>query len=201
MFSLSKTRRKRAVPEDWANADIIESFKPRKIESPIPLGSRFLTLDPSGQLALLGGSGSTAEVFSIAKNEVVRTLEAGGGTITDGLWAGDRVIVSTSLGAVNIFEKDSTIASFPGHSGEATAIALHPSGEILASVGVDKSFIFYDLSSSSIATQIYTNSCKLNIYRSLAKLTTYQLYLQRLFILMDICSQLVQQMDRLKCTM
>ena len=126
-------------------------------------GSRFLTLDPNGQLALLGGSGSTAEVFSISENEVVRTLVAGGGTISDGLWAGDRVIVSTTLGAVNIFEKDSTIASFPSHAGEATAVALHPSGEILASVGVDKSFVFYDLSSSTIATQIYTNSGTLSI--------------------------------------
>ena len=173
---MSKTRRKRAVPEDWADTEVIETFKPRKIEAPAPLGSRFLTLDQSGQLVLLGGSGSTAEVFSLSKKEVVRTLEAGGGTITDGLWAGDRVVVSTTLGAVNIFEKDSTIASFPGHAGGVTAIALHPSGEILASVGVDKSFIFYELSSSSIATQVYTDSGTLNVYRYLAKLTISQLY-------------------------
>lgn len=157
---LSKTRRKRPVPEDWADTETIESLKPQKMEAPLYPGSRFLALDRSRDLALLGGSGGVAEVVSVSQKKVIQTLKAGSGTVTDGLWAGDRVVLATSTGAVKIFEDDSEVASFTGHAGEASSIALHPSGEILASVGVDKSYIFYDLVSSAVATQIYTDSGK-----------------------------------------
>lgn len=83
---------------------------------------------------------------------------AAGSPITDALWAGNRAILGTSAGAVKIFENDVEISSFSGHAGEVTALALHPSGEILASVGVDKSYIFYDLSSSTQALQMSTDS-------------------------------------------
>ena len=41
-----------------------------------------------------------------------------------------------------------------------TALALHPSGDILASVGVDKNYTFYDLASSVQVLQISTDSRK-----------------------------------------
>ncbi|MCJ1380022.1 hypothetical protein MMC17_003125 [Xylographa soralifera] len=155
---LSKTRRKRAVPEDWADADIIQSLKSKKISGSLYPGSRLLALDNSGDLALLGGSVGVARVFSISQNEVLQTLKGGGGGITDGLWAADRAVIATSTGNVKIFDDGSEVSSFSGHAGKAASIALHPSGEILASVGVDKSYIFYDLESSKIATQVYTDS-------------------------------------------
>jgi len=130
------------------------------MEAPLYPGSRFLALDRSRDLALLGGSDGVAEVVSISQKKVVQTLEAGSGTVTDGLWAEDRVVLATSTGAVKVFENDLEVSNFSGHAGEATSIALHPSREILASVGVDKSYIFYDLVSSTVATQIYTDSGK-----------------------------------------
>ncbi|MCJ1290742.1 hypothetical protein MMC34_002284 [Xylographa carneopallida] len=155
---LSKTRRKRAVPEDWADADIIQSLKSKKISGSLYPGSRLLALDKGGDLALLGGSDGTAGVFSVSQNEVLQTLQGGGGGITDGLWAADRAVIALSTGMVKIFDDGSEVSSFSGHAGKATSVALHPSGEILASVGVDKSYIFYDLETSKIATQVYTNS-------------------------------------------
>ncbi|MCJ1247341.1 hypothetical protein MMC30_004555 [Trapelia coarctata] len=155
---LSKTRRKRPVPEEWADTETIEALKPQKMEAPLYPGSRFLALDRSRDLALLGGSGGIAEVVSISEKKVIQTLKTGSGTVTDGLWAGDRVVLATSTGAVKVFENDLEVSNFTGHAGEVTSIALHPSGEILASVGLDKSYIFYDLVSSTIATQTYTDS-------------------------------------------
>ena len=119
-----------------------------------------LALDKGGDLALLGGSDGTAGVFSVSQNEVLQTLQGGGGGITDGLWAADRAVIALSTGMVKIFDDGSEVSSFSGHAGKATSVALHPSGEILASVGVDKSYIFYDLETSKIATQVYTNSGK-----------------------------------------
>jgi pre-mRNA-processing factor 19 len=48
--------------------------------------------------------------------------------------------------------------TFTSHAGSANGLALHPSGDILASVGVDKSFVFYDLPGGKPVTQVYTDS-------------------------------------------
>lgn len=83
-----------------------------------------------------------------------------GTTITDAIWAGNKAIVGTSAGTVKAFENGVETSSFSGHAGEVTALALHPSGDIFASVGMDKSYIFYDLMSYTQALQITTDSCK-----------------------------------------
>lgn len=59
-----------------------------------------------------------------------------------------------------MLENGSEIASFSDHAGPATGLAMHPSKEILASVGSDKSFVFYDLANLQRATRVYTNSGK-----------------------------------------
>jgi pre-mRNA-processing factor 19 len=109
----------------------------------------------------LGGSKGVVDVVSIPEEEIIHKLKAGPGIVIEGLWAAGRAILATSTGHVKVFEDDSEVASFSAHAGEATSIALHPSGEILASVGVDKSIVFYDLASSTVSTQVYTDSGKL----------------------------------------
>ena len=83
-----------------------------------------------------------------------------GSSVTDSLWAGNRTVTGTSAGDVKIFEDGNELASFSWHAGEVTGLALHASGDILASVGVDKSYILYDLVSSAKLLQIFTNSGK-----------------------------------------
>ena len=82
----------------------------------------------------------------------------GSGAVTDTLWAGDRAILATSAGVVKVFDNGSEVSSFSGHSGRVMALALHPSGDILASVGVDKSYVYYDLSTSTQVLHVVTNS-------------------------------------------
>lgn len=67
-------------------------------------------------------------------------------------------MVSTSSGAVKVFGDNET--TFTSHAGSANAVSLHPSGDILASVGVDKSFVFYDLPGGKAVTQVNTDSGK-----------------------------------------
>lgn len=160
---LSKTRRKRAVPEGWATTENLQSYIPIKNSKPLYAGNRAVALSINCDMALLGGQDGIARVFSIPQNKMVQEFGAGvGASITDTIWAGNKAIVSTSDGVVKVFENGSEIFSFSGHSGEVTALALHPSGEILASVGVDKGYIFYDLESSTQALQIVTNSGELH---------------------------------------
>ena len=160
LFRLSKTRRKRAVPEGWATPDVISNFTPTQKSKSLYAGARTVSVDASGDLALFGGSDGTAGVFSISQNKLVQELPVGN-PVTDTLWAGSKAIVGTSSGIVKVFENGVEVSSFSAHAGAVTALALHPSGDILASVGVDKSYIFYDLTSSVQALQIFTNSGKI----------------------------------------
>lgn len=154
---LSKTRRKRAVPEDWATPNIVSNFTPTQKSKSLCTGARKISVDASGDLALLSGSDGTAAIFSISQHKLVQELPIGS-PVTDVLWAGSKAIVGTSSGIVKAFENGVEVSSFSGHAGAVTALALHPSGDILASVGVDKSYIFYDLESSVQALQITTDS-------------------------------------------
>ena len=119
-----------------------------------------MTLDASGDLALLGGKDGSAGVFSISQSLLVQEFSAGS-SVTETLWAGSKAVVGTSAGTVKVFENGTESASFSGHAGEVTGLALHAGGEILASVGVDKSYIFYDLTTSTQVLQVYTDSGKL----------------------------------------
>lgn len=159
ILRLSKTRRKRVVPEDWATPDVISNFTPNQKSKSLYTGARTVSVGASGDLALLGGSDGTAGVFSISQKKLVQELVVGS-SVTDTLWAGSKSIVGTSSGMVKAFDTGVEVSSFSGHAGAVTALALHPSGDILASVGVDKSYIFYDLTSSVQILQISTDSRK-----------------------------------------
>ena len=159
LLRLSKTRRKRAVPEDWATSETFRSFSPVNKSDRSYAGARTVSLDPSGDLALFGGSDGNAGIFSISQNKLIQELSVGS-SVTDSLWAGNRTVIGTAAGTVKIFEDGNELTSFSGHAGEVTGLALHASGEILASVGVDKSYILYDLISSTQLLQIFTTSGK-----------------------------------------
>ncbi|EQL37776.1 pre-mRNA-processing factor 19 [Blastomyces dermatitidis ATCC 26199] len=128
---LSKTRRKRTVPEEWATGETIQEFKPTDCSEALYPGGKTLSLDPSGNLALVGG--------------------------VDGV-AGAKAAVATSAGSVKIFENGTEVATFNSHAGEATSLATHATGDIIASVGVDKSYVLYDLTSNSVIAQIYSDA-------------------------------------------
>ena len=160
LFRLSKTRRKRAVPEDWANSEDLERFKPRALPDSTHPGAVSLALDSSGDMVLLGGINGVAGIYSISRKEIVQTVRGGIGKVTTSTWAGTRAILAMSSGLVKIFEAGSETASFTTHAGEARGLAVHPSGDILASVGVDKYFVIYDLEASAVVMKVYTNTCK-----------------------------------------
>ncbi|KAI9820951.1 MAG: hypothetical protein M1832_003423 [Thelocarpon impressellum] len=155
---LSKTRRKRVVPDEWATAELIETYKPTQSSEPLYPGGKAIALDVTGDLALVGGVDGVAGVYSVMEDKLVQSLKGGGGAITDALWWGDRAVIATASGAVKIFEGGSEFASFGSHAGSVEALAMHPSGEMLASVGVDKSYVFYDLANLKPITQIITDS-------------------------------------------
>lgn len=160
---LSGTRRKRQVPADWATGETIEAFDALQTTEALYSGARALAVDASGALAITGGSDGVAGVYSIPKNEVVQALKIKTGTVTDALWWDTRPIVATSSGHIKVFNdvaNGGDAQHLGSHAGAATTIALHPSGDLLASAGVDKTYKLFDLTSMKLITQVVTPSGK-----------------------------------------
>ncbi|GAB7347135.1 hypothetical protein MBLNU459_g3259t1 [Dothideomycetes sp. NU459] len=154
---LSATRRKRAIPDGWATAESLQTLQAAKTSEPLYPGGRSIAVDATGDLALIGGSDGVAGVYSVSQGQVVQTLKCGG-SVVDGLWFGSKPVIALSTGSVKVFDNGKEIASFDQHAGAVSAVALHPCGDVLASVGVDKSYILYDLQSLQAITQTSTDS-------------------------------------------
>ena len=157
---LSSTRRKRAIPEDWATPETLQGFDVKQTSEPLYPGGQSLAVNETGDLVLLGGSDGVAAVYSLSQSQIVETLKCGSGAVVDGVWYGKKAVVALSTGSVKVFESGNEIASFNRHAGAVAALALHPCGDILASVGIDKSYILYDLEALKPITQIYSNTGK-----------------------------------------
>ncbi|KAK7906174.1 hypothetical protein LTR67_000900 [Exophiala xenobiotica] len=155
---LSKTRRKRPVPEEWATAESISAYVPLSSSEALYPGGTVLALHESGDLALVGGRDATAGVFSLSQNRLLQPLKGGQGSITSGVWAQDKAVIATSTGVVKVFEAEKEVSSFSAHGGRVNAVALHASSTILASVGDDKTYALYDLESNQLLTQVQTDS-------------------------------------------
>ncbi|KIW64512.1 hypothetical protein PV04_09440 [Phialophora macrospora] len=156
--SLSKTRRKRPVPEEWATVDMVSTYSPKSTSEPFFPGGTVLAVHESGDMALVAGSNGAGGIVSLSENKLIHSLNLGKGSATSGLWAQDRAVVATSTGLVKVFDKDQEVSSFSPHTGSATAVALHPSGTILASVSEDQSYALYDLESAKLLTHVHSNS-------------------------------------------
>lgn len=60
-----------------------------------------------------------------------------------------------------MFDSGSEVAQATEHAGPVAAVSVHPSGAILASVGSDKSIVFYELETLKRVSRAFTNSGKL----------------------------------------
>lgn len=108
---------------------------------------------------MVGGVDGIAGIYSISKQQIVQALKVEG-PVTDAAFAGTTAVVASATGSVKFFANGAETASFASHAGEVTAVAVHPTGDIVASVGVDKSYVLYDLATSSVGAQIFGNAGK-----------------------------------------
>lgn len=120
-------------------------------------GSIAVSIDESGDLALFGGADGVAGVYSLSQQKLVYTLKAGT-AVTATTWWGSKAVVGTSAGTVKIFEDGNEIAQLGSHAGAVSSVSLHPSGAILATAGIDKRFIFHDLSTFKPVSEVYTEA-------------------------------------------
>ncbi|CEL03494.1 WD40-repeat-containing domain protein [Aspergillus pseudodeflectus] len=160
--SLSKTRRKRPIPEGWATAEAISAYKPSESTDPIFPGGKTLSVNSAGDSALVETAEGVVGVFSLSQKQVLHSLQANGPVI-DAIWAGEKAVVASATGAVKVFEGGNEVASFNSHAGAATGLALHATGDIVASVGADKSYVLYDLTTNAVIGQNFSDASLLSV--------------------------------------
>jgi len=155
---LSKSRKKRPVPEGWATPDDIASFQTISSDAiPVPQAT---SIGVEGDYAAIGGLKGDIGIYSIEAGKLERSLQVNE-PITDTIWSGSKIMLSTSKGSLKIYESGQEVASFTDHAGPVTALAMHPSGSIVASVGSDKSIVFYGLDTLQRAMRVFTDTCEL----------------------------------------
>lgn len=161
--SLSKSRKKRPIPEGTATSADISSYAVQEdFASPVVDMSTFSYKDG---LAAIAGQTGTVCVYEPAQANVKFALSLQE-PVTTSTWVDNKSVLATASGAVKVFVEGEMIASFSEHAGPVTGLAVHPSRQILASVGSDKSIVFYDLQGNKRAARIFTDSgkSKANLY-------------------------------------
>lgn len=121
--------------------------------------SQASSLALAGSYAAIGGHDGQAAIYSVEANQLERQV-AVNEPVLDSAWAGSKLIFATSKGSIKVFESGSEAASLSEHAGPATSLSVHPTGELLASVGSDKSIAFYDLNTLRRVSRAYTDSGK-----------------------------------------
>ncbi|KAH7303295.1 cell cycle control protein [Stachybotrys elegans] len=152
---LSKGRKKRPIPDDWVSADEISAFG-SSASNALPV-SQATSLAVAGSYAAVGGLKGDAAIYAIDTDSVERQL-AVDGPVTDTLWTEKQLFFATSKGTVKVYEAGTEVATLSEHAGPATALSIHPGGELLASVGADKSVVFYELSSMKRVSRAFAES-------------------------------------------
>ncbi|KAK4098891.1 hypothetical protein N658DRAFT_430950 [Parathielavia hyrcaniae] len=152
---LMKGRSKRKPPQGWASSDDVAGLQ--QVAYTDLTVSQASSLDIESDYAAIGGLDGKVDVYSIQANNVERTIDTGE-PVTATAWTGSKVIVATSKGSVRVFDSGSETASFQVHAGAVTGLSVHPGGRILASVGVDKSFVLYDLDTLQKVSRGYTDA-------------------------------------------
>jgi pre-mRNA-processing factor 19 len=152
-----KGRKKRPIPEGWASSDEVAALQQAAYTDLAVSQASSLDVETESDYAVVGGLDGKADIYSIQANNVERSLDVGE-PVTATVWTGSKVILATSKGSVKVFDSGNETASFQVHAGAVTGLAVHPGGRILASVGVDKSFVFYDLEALEKVSRVYTDA-------------------------------------------
>ncbi|KAL5598708.1 uncharacterized protein BROUX77_006542 [Berkeleyomyces rouxiae] len=155
LAQLSKSRKKRPVPEGWTTPEAVTTFE-KKLSTDVGLPSPS-TLSVSSGYAAIGSLQGDAAIYSVAGDKVERQLPVGE-PVTASVWSGSKLMFATAKGAVKVYDGGAEIAAFTEHAGPVTSLAVHPSGELLASVGADKAVVVYDLVGLRAVTRTFADS-------------------------------------------
>jgi len=152
---LSKTRRKRAVPDALATADQLASYAAKSshtIHKSDKPGILCVDVHPTKQnLVVTGGVDKTAQVFDRDAKKVLATLTGHGKKVVSAKFhpTSGAVLTASADKTVKIWApkgKDYAAAhTLSGHSDEVTGLSLHATGDYFVSSSKDATWAFHDI--------------------------------------------------------
>lgn len=160
---LSKTRKKRAVPEGSATAEQITGYK-NKGSHPIHAASKPGILcvsvdkkDPNK--VATGGADGNAMVFNKSSGKVTATLSGHKKKVTSVLVHPEKPMVFTASAdkTARVWLESSgefsTAAQLTCHKDEVTGVTLHATGDYLVTSSMDNTWAFHDISTGTCLVQ------------------------------------------------
>ncbi|KAG4301973.1 hypothetical protein PCK1_001949 [Pneumocystis canis] len=143
--TLSSNRRKRRIPEDWTTIEQIKQLKLSKTICPFKSDLNVIAVTDLGTM-ILAASKNIIKIYCGMEETSTYSLKCDDGDITCGLWINELPAVAKSDGTICIYTSlNGDSKKISTHQNKVTAIALHPSGDILASVTVDGEWALHDL--------------------------------------------------------
>lgn len=155
---LSKGRKKRPVPEGWATSDEVAALQ-TIASTTLPVQQPTCVALEGGYAAIAGPEGNAA-IYSIESHKLERHVPVGA-PVTDAIWTGSKLVFATAQGTVKVFERGDEVASVADNAGAVTGLSLHPLGDLLAFVGLDKSIGFYELSTLKRVSRTFCDAGEL----------------------------------------
>ncbi|KAG4306053.1 hypothetical protein PORY_000041 [Pneumocystis oryctolagi] len=142
---LSSNRRKRKIPVDWTTTEQIQQFKPSKVIHPFQSEIKVIAVNKQGTMVLVA-SNNILKIYCDMDESPTYSLECDENEITCGLWINDLPVVANANGTIYIYTSlGGNTKKISTHQSKVTAIALHPSEDLLASVTADGEWAFHDL--------------------------------------------------------
>ncbi|KAL7423644.1 hypothetical protein Q5752_001225 [Cryptotrichosporon argae] len=157
--ALSATRKKRKAPAGYANADAVRGYTQiahvPSMHATKPAGITALDLSASGNVALTGGADKAVQVFDLAEQKVLGTLKGHTKEVKHVAFvpsSGDEPALAVSAAAdktVRVWGAEggawSAKHKIGGYKGEVVGLAVHPSGQYVASASADSTWALHDL--------------------------------------------------------
>eukprot|EP00612_Vaucheria_litorea_P003981 CAMPEP_0171462740 /NCGR_PEP_ID=MMETSP0945-20130129/6651_1 /TAXON_ID=109269 /ORGANISM="Vaucheria litorea, Strain CCMP2940" /LENGTH=502 /DNA_ID=CAMNT_0011989315 /DNA_START=65 /DNA_END=1573 /DNA_ORIENTATION=+ len=151
--TLTKARKKRAIPEDLTPLEGIQSFKEKQswtLHRTTPAGITCLSLGgPEKNLVLTGGVDKSVILFDHLTGVQVAELEGHEKRVFDvGFCSESRFVLSASadgIAKVWSVESKNLVHNLTTHSSEVTSICGHPTGKYVGTAGRDKAWALHDL--------------------------------------------------------
>jgi len=160
---LSKTRKKRAIPEGHATAEDIARYQSQgshPIHAASKPGILCVDVDPKDQdLVCTGGVDGNAMVFNKKSSKVVATLAGHKKKVTRTLFHPDHKAIFTASAdkTARVWSMSggewATSAQLTCHKDEVTDATLHATGDFLVTASLDNSCGFHDINTGACLVQ------------------------------------------------
>lgn len=150
---MSHSRKERTVEPGWATVEEVSHYRELSIGRVDYLPTSLLVND---DYATIGTTEGDVSVYAFDEGVQEQVIQITNHAITGVIRTDAKLIVSTDNGSVHVYQNGMKQAAVKAHIGPITGLAFQPAEDMFATVGVDKSFVFYSMLTGEKLRRVYT---------------------------------------------